>query len=205
MEEFKKCLNYDVKTLLTLFYLITITGSNAQILSSPFLPHPIENFIIIGSHLSLVIIIGIINGSLGCATQELFDSALRGHPDDSQHYSSSNPGNFQAFLNCRADGDDTKIQQHIVTGKKNATYCLKTIQNKLVKICGIQIKEKIVSEINISSSPVYYALANEATDCRTIEQMPIVSRYVDSNKEINERFIKFVRCVGMTGEALAKI
>ena len=49
----------------TKFYLITITGSNAQILSSPCLPHPIENFVIIGS-----------NGSLGCATQELFDSAF---------------------------------------------------------------------------------------------------------------------------------
>ena len=46
---------------------------------------------------------------------------LRGHLDDSQHYSSSNPGNFQAFLNYRADGGDTKIQQHFVTAK-NATY-----------------------------------------------------------------------------------
>ena len=129
---------------------------------------------------------------------------LRGHRDDSQHYSSSNPGNFQAFLNYRAAGGDTKIQQHFATAKKNATYRSKTIQNKLVKICGSQIKEKIVSEINNSSSPVYSVLADEATDCGTIEQMPIVLRYVDSKKEINERFIKFVRCVGMTGEALAK-
>ena len=34
--------------------------------------------------------------------------------------------------------------------------------------------------------------------------MSIVLRYVDSKKEINERFIKFVRCAGITGEALAK-
>ena len=34
--------------------------------------------------------------------------------------------------------------------------------------------------------------------------MLIVLRYVDSEKEINERFIKFVLCEGMTGEALAK-
>ena len=33
--------------------------------------------------------------------------------------------------------------------------------------------------------------------------MPIVLRYVDSNKEINERFVKFVQCEGVTGEALA--
>ena len=34
--------------------------------------------------------------------------------------------------------------------------------------------------------------------------MPIVVRCVDSNKEINERFIKYVECEGMTGEALAR-
>ena len=117
--------------------------------------------------------------------------ALRGHRDDTQHYLCSNLGNFQAFLNYRANGGDKEIQQHFATPKKNATYRSKTIQNKLVKICGSQIKEKIVSEINSSSSPVYSVLANEATDCGTIEQMSIVLRYVDSKKEINERFISF--------------
>ena len=33
--------------------------------------------------------------------------------------------------------------------------------------------------------------------------MPIVLRYVDSSKEINERFVKFVQCERVTGEALA--
>ena len=33
--------------------------------------------------------------------------------------------------------------------------------------------------------------------------MPIVLRYVDSSKEINERFVKFVQCKGVMGEALA--
>ena len=47
-------------------------------------------------------------------------------------------------------------------------------------------------------------MGDEATDCGSKEQMPIVLRYVDSTKEINERFIKFVECEGMTGEALAK-
>lgn len=30
--------------------------------------------------------------------------ALRGHRDDSKHYLSTNPGNFQAFLNYRISG-----------------------------------------------------------------------------------------------------
>ena len=130
--------------------------------------------------------------------------ALRGHRDDSRHYTSTNPGNFQAFLNYRIDGGDTELKQHFKTAKKNATYWSKTIQNTLIKICENQIKEKIVSEITNSNCPIYSVLADEATDCGSIEQMPIVLRYVDSEKEINERFIKFVLCEGMKGEALAK-
>ena len=105
---------------------------------------------------------------------------------------STNPGNFQAFLNYRIDGGDTELKQHFQMAKKNATYGSKTIQNTLIKICGNQIKEKIVSEITNSNCPIYSVLADEATDCGSIEQMPIVLRYVDSEKEINERFIKFV-------------
>ena len=44
-----------------------------------------------------------------------------------------------------------------------------------------------------------------ATDnCGNRGQMPIVLRYVDSNKEINESFIKYVHCKeGLTGLALS--
>ena len=130
--------------------------------------------------------------------------ALQGHRDNSQHYSSSNPGNIQALLNFRVDAGDTKLQEHFESGNKNATYRSKTIQNKLIKICGDQIRGKIVGEINNSSCPIYSVLADEATDCGSIEQMSIVFRYVNSDKEINERFIKFVKCEEVTGEALAK-
>jgi hypothetical protein len=61
-----------------------------------------------------------------------------------------------------------------------------------------------VAEINSSDCPIYSVLGDEATDCASTEQMPIVLRYVDSSKEINERFVKFVQCEGVTGEALAK-
>ena len=131
--------------------------------------------------------------------------ALRGHRDDSKDYSSSHAGNFQALLRYRGRGGDPTLIDHFRTAKKNATYRSKTTQNKLIKICGKQIQGKIVSEITNSSSPVYSVLADEAADCGNKEQMPIVIRYVDSSKEINERFIKYVECEeGVTGEALAK-
>jgi hypothetical protein len=62
-----------------------------------------------------------------------------------------------------------------------------------------------VNEIDSEVCPVYSVLADEATDCSNKEQMPIVLRYVDSKKEINECFVRFVECEdGMTGEALPK-
>ena len=131
--------------------------------------------------------------------------ALRGHRDDSQYYTSSNPGNFQALLQFRISGGDTKLEEHFAKCKKNATYRSKTIQNRLIKICGKQIQAKIIAEITTSNCPVYSVLADEATDCGNKEQMPITIRFVDSKNEIQERFIKFVNCdEGLTGEALAK-
>ncbi|XP_028394480.1 52 kDa repressor of the inhibitor of the protein kinase-like [Dendronephthya gigantea] len=130
--------------------------------------------------------------------------ALRGHRDDSQHYSSTNPGNFQAFLNYRVSGGDKVLADHFKNAKKNATYRSKTIQNKLVKISAKQIESQIISEINNSNSPFYSVLTDEAADCGNKEQMPIFLRYVDGDKEINKRFIRFVDCQeGMTGLALA--
>ena len=70
--------------------------------------------------------------------------ALRGHRDDSQHYTSTNRGNFQALLNYRISGGDLDLSHHFQTAKKNATYRSKTIQDKLVKICGMQVQNKIV-------------------------------------------------------------
>ncbi|XP_046863532.1 zinc finger MYM-type protein 1-like [Xenia sp. Carnegie-2017] len=100
-------------------------------------------------------------------------------------------------LPLRGHRDDSKVD----AGDAKLENILKM---QLIKICGEQIKEKIVSDINSSECPIYSVLGDEATDCSSIEQMPIVVRYVDSKQEINERFIKFVECEGMTGEALAK-
>ena len=130
---------------------------------------------------------------------------LRGHRDDSQHYCSPNPGNFQALLNFRIEAGDTKLKHHFENAQKTATYRSKTIQNKLVKICGKQIQDKVISEINSSDSPFYSVLADEATECGNKEQMAIILLYIDSQKQINECFIKFVSCEdGVTGLALAK-
>ena len=109
------------------------------------------------------------------------------------------------LLNFRIQAGDTKLKHHFENAQKTATYRSKTIQNKLVKICGKQIQDKVISEINSSDSPFYSVLADEATECGNKEQMAIILLYIDSQKQINECFIKFVSCEdGVTGLALAK-
>ena len=131
--------------------------------------------------------------------------ALWRHRDDSQYYESANPGNFQAFLNYRISGGDKTLEERFHKAKKNATYCSKTTQNKLVKICGKIAEGKIVSEINNSSSPFYSVMADEVSDCGRMEQMTLVLRYVDSQKEINERFMRYMDVTeDMTGLGLAE-
>ena len=100
-----------------------------------------------------------------------------------QHYSSSNPANIQAVLNFRVDSGNTKLEMHFESGNR--------------------IREQIVEEIKKSSCPICSVLGDEATDCGSTEQMSTVLHYVDSDKEINGCFIKFVKC-GVTGEASAK-
>ena len=91
--------------------------------------------------------------------------ALRGHRDDSSHYSSSNPGNFHSLLDYRISSGDKVLAEQLKLAKKTATYRSKTIQNKLVTICGKQICDKTVSAINDSDLPIYSVLADEAADC----------------------------------------
>ena len=84
------------------------------------------------------------------------------------------------------DAGDTKLQEHFESGNKNARYHSKTIQNEVIKICGDEIRSKIVAEINNSRCPIYSVLVDQATDCGSIEQMSIALGYVDSDKQINE-------------------
>ena len=128
---------------------------------------------------------------------------LRGHRDDSAHYENSECGNFQALLDFRVESGDKVLQKHFETAPRNATYRSKTIQNELISCCGEVITEKIVKEIKDSK---FYAIsADEVQDCSNKEQMPLVIRYVNKEKSIQEKFIRYILCdKGLTGEALSE-
>ena len=70
------------------------------------------------------------------------DLPLRGHRDDSQYhpnvgeYSSGGVGNFTECLGYRVRGGDTKLESHLKSCTKNASYTSKTSYNELIYCCG---------------------------------------------------------------------
>ena len=55
-------------------------------------------------------------------------------------------------------------------------------------------------------STFFSVLADEAQDCSNKEQMPVIIRFVDKDKEMREEFFRFMLCdSGVSGEALAKV
>ncbi|XP_068704634.1 52 kDa repressor of the inhibitor of the protein kinase-like [Montipora foliosa] len=138
-----------------------------------------------------------------CGKQNM---ALRGHRDDSSHLdeSSGNPGNFQALLNFRVEAGDKVLANHFANGPRNATYRSKTIQNEIIEVLGTYIQDKIVAEINEAGA--FSLLADEASDSSNKEQLPLVLRFVDKERNVREEFVGFYECEdGITGQAIATL
>lgn len=138
-----------------------------------------------------------------CGKQNM---ALRGHRDDSSHLdeSSGNPGNFQALLNFRVEAGDKVLANHFANGPRNATYRSKTIQNEIIEVLGTYIQDKIVAEINEAGA--FSLLADEASDSSNKEQLPLVLRFVNKERNVREEFVGFYECEdGVTGQAIATL
>lgn len=96
-----------------------------------------------------------------CARQNI---PLRGHRDDAKFLAkgNGNPGNFQALLNFRVEAGDKVLEEHFKTASRTCTYRSKTIQNELIKLCGDQLRKKLLAEIQRS---VFFTVsADEVAD-----------------------------------------
>ena len=143
----------------------------------------------------------IVKTILLCGRQNI---ALRGHRDDSTRDDKENPGNFQVLLDFRIDSGDHVLEEHFKTAAKNATYTSKTVQNELISCCGELITNTLCEEVR--DSKFFSVLADEAQDCSNKEQMPVIIRFIDKDKEIREEFFRFMLCdSGVSGKALAKV
>ena len=138
------------------------------------------------------------------------NSSFRGHRDDFKYlplpggWSSDNIGVFNQTLNYSIRSGNSVLKDHLLNCPKNATYISKSTQNELIKCCGEEISENILSRVK--QAKYFSILADEACDISTKEQMAIVLRYVDEEYNIREEFIRFVHCSeGLSGKDLSVV
>nr|XP_047146142.1 zinc finger MYM-type protein 1-like [Hydra vulgaris] len=111
------------------------------------------------------------------------DLAFRSYRDDNKYYPDIGESSTQKVL-------------------KNATYISKTTQNQLIDSCGKAIEEVLIK--NVKHSIFYSILCDKAVDCSNTEQMSLVLRYVNSNNEICEDFLRLIDCkTGTSGLSLS--
>ena len=128
---------------------------------------------------------------LFCGRQNV---VIRGHTDDRS--------NFVELLNMKAERDPI-LTEHLVGGDPRKKYLSLTIQNELIDVCGDQIRDSLATACN--SAGCFGFIADEATDCATIEQIALCVRYFDRKRgEVWESFLGFKEAKETTGEALAE-
>lgn len=121
-----------------------------------------------------------------CAKQGL---PFRGHKDDYTAAASNNKGTFFELVQFRAKTDDV-LQKYLENSPRNAVYTSKTIQNELISLVGDEIKKRIIKDIQ--TAKYFSLLADEATDCGNLEQVSVVIRFVDGDKQIREEYLGFI-------------
>ena len=84
----------------------------------------------------------IISTIILCGKQNI---PLRGHRDDSIG-TASNKGNFHAILMLLGNSDKN-LQEHLLTGRRNATSTSKTVQEEVIRITGEYILAKVTQPI----------------------------------------------------------
>nr|XP_012563466.1 unnamed protein product [Hydra vulgaris] len=138
------------------------------------------------------------------------NTPLRGHRDDSQYlleareYSKCGTGCFNKLLNFAVRNGNGVLGSHLNNCSKNASYILQTSQNEIIKCCGEEISESILSEVR--KNVFFSIIADEACDSSTKEQMSLVLRFVDSDFNIREDFIQFIHCSeGVKGKDLFNV
>jgi len=103
-----------------------------------------------------------------------------------------NEGNFRELLKYHVLSGDKNLENHLLNNHSKATYISPMIQEDLIKCCKEQIIEHILNEVKEN---IYYSIIfDETTDITHTSQMSLFLRYIDSKKNIQERFVAFINC-----------
>ena len=103
------------------------------------------------------------------------------------------------MVQFRAKTDEV-LQNYLERAPKNALYTSKTIQNEMISVVGAEI---IIKEIQTAN--YFSLLSDEVTDYGNIylEQLSVVIRFVDGDKQIRDDYLVFITVECITGEALS--
>ena len=150
-------------------------------------------------HSNIQKLTSVLDSVIFCGQQGL---ALRGHRDDAGYVELEyhNVGNFRALLYYRIWGGDKILEERFRNCPRNATYRSKTIYNELIECVDDHILNKIIH--GIKSAKFFSILADEVSNVSAKEQMPIVLRFIDSEANIREEFVKFVYLDGTSGQQI---
>ena len=100
-------------------------------------------------------------------------------------------GNFDFFLHWKSPFYPV-LSDHLQSAKKNALYLSPVIQNELIDLAGLVVKESILNDVR--SAGWFSVMADECTDVATLEQMSICIRFVDRKTlQVREEFVGFVQ------------
>ena len=105
--------------------------------------------------------------------------------------------NFIFFLNWKSEFDKD-LKDHLKHAPKNAKFTSPRIQNEIISLCESIIREKVIATVQTYWS----VMADETTDVSATEQMSICIRFVNSNMEVCEEFLGFVKLTKMDAQSV---
>nr|XP_023896549.1 zinc finger MYM-type protein 1-like [Quercus suber] len=123
--------------------------------------------------------------------------AFRGNDES---FSSLNRGNFFESLGIVTFWNE-KVAEIIEKALKNATYTLPRIQKEILHVFSAKVKKAIREEIGDAK---FCIMVDETHDESIKEQMAVVSRYVDAEGFVKERFFGLIYVVDTTALTLKK-
>lgn len=144
----------------------------------------------------------IISTIILCGRQNI---PLRGHRDDSTSMA-SNKGNFHAILMLLGNSDKN-LQEHLLTGGRNATSTSKTVQEEVIRITGEYIRAKVTQQIQREDT-FFSIIGDEVTDKYANQEiLSVYLRFLDPNNDVSpkikEVFFDYVNLDKTTGESMA--
>ena len=118
----------------------------------------------------------------------------------------SNKGNFHAILMLLGKSDKN-LQEHLLTGKRNATSTSTTVQEEVIRITGEYIRAEVTKPIQ-KEDAFFSIIGDEVTDeYANQEILTVCLRFLDLNNDVSpkikELFFDYVNLDKTTGESIA--